>query len=314
MNKQEKSILIEFFGKTLNLTAEDVAPIFEKKGDDEELKSDALSLLLKHDATRVKAFKDEVATAEKAAFDKGHKKAASEILPKLEKSIKEKFGFDSDKQGTDLIEEIIASKTKAPEIEEDKVKIHPAYTKLEKESAKRLKEIEETWTKKLEEREKEIARKEVLSTVKKSTIAELKKLNPVFGTKDESKINNQIDQLLMKELESYDFVIQDEETLVMKDGKRLEDAHGKPVTFETLVKEKASKHWDFADGQGRQGAGASNDDAAAAAAAAAAAGNKYKGPIPKTEEEFNKVFPTIKDPDQRVALLEEFEKSQAASV
>jgi hypothetical protein len=311
MNSKEKSILIEFFGKTLNLTAEDVAPIFEKKGDDEELKSDALTVLLKHDATRVKTFKDEVATAEKAAFDKGHKKAASEILPKLEKSIREKFDFDSEKQGLDLIEEIISSKTKVPEMEDDKVKIHPAYTKLEKESAKRQKDIEAEWTKKLEDKEKEIARKEVLGTVKKSTIAELSKLNPVFGTKDDQKINNQIDQLLMKDLEQYDYLDQNGQMIVMKEGKRLEDEHGKPVTFESLVKAKASKHWDFAEGQNRAGAGASNDDAAAAAAAAAA-GKKYKGPIPKTEEEFNKIFPTLKDSDERIELTELFEQSQKA--
>lgn len=308
MKQEEKKVLIEFFGKTLNLTAEDVAPIFETKGDDEELKSDALNVLLQHDAARIKKFKDD----EKLSHDKGYKKAQAESLLKLEKAIKEKFEFDSDKQGLDLIEEIVTSKTKAPELEEDKVKIHPAYTKLEKETTKRLKEVEETFKQKIEEREKEIAKKETLNMVKKSTIAELKKLNPNFGTKDDSKINNQIDLLLMKDLEQFEYITQNDETIVMKEGKRLEDQHGKPITFEALVKDKAAKHWDFTEGEARSGAGASNDDAAKAAAAKAAGKIAYKGKLPKNEAEFNSLFAAEKDADQRVALMEEFEASQQA--
>src|SRR6478736_2638624 len=106
MKADEKKLLIEFFGKTLNLTAEDVAPIFETKGDDEELKSDALSVLLKHDAARVTKLKGDVATIEKDQFDKGYKKAEAVVLQKLEKDVKEKFGVSSDKQGLELFEEI----------------------------------------------------------------------------------------------------------------------------------------------------------------------------------------------------------------
>lgn len=310
MNKSEKEILVQFFGKTLNLTAEDVAPIFEEKGDDHELKQDALKTLLTFDADRVKTIKGDVSKIEKDQFDKGYKKAQAEILPKFEKQIKEKFSFDSDKQGLELFEELITSKTKAPELEEDKVKIHPAYTKLEKEAAKKLKEAEDAWSKKIEDREKEIAKKETLNQVKKSTLAELNKLNPIYGTKDESKINNQIDYLLMKELDQYDYLIQNGETIVMKEGKRLEDQHGKPVTFETLIKEKAAQHWDFSDGKERQGAGADNDAAAKAKAAAAAGKIVYKGTLPKSEAEFNTLFANEKDSQQRIALMEEFEASQ----
>lgn len=312
MKKEEKGILIEFFGKTLNLTAEDVAPIFETKGDDEELKSDALSILLKHDATRVSKLKGDIATLEKEKFDKGYKTAEGKILPKLEKDLKEKFGIDSDKQGIELFEEIIAAKTKAPELEEDKVKTHPIFLKAEKEAAKKIKDAEDAWAAKMDAREKEIAKKEILSIVKSKTVEELNKLNPIFGTNDKQKINNQIDFLLIKDIEQFDFLIQDNQTIVMKEGKRLEDAHGKPITFEALVKEKAAQHWDFGDGSGRAGAGASNDDAAAAAAAAGKGKAKYKGQLPKNEDEFNKVFPTVLDAEQRVALVEEFEASQTA--
>ncbi len=313
MKKEEKESLIEFFGKTLNITAEDVAPIFEEKGDDHELKTDAVKTLLKFDADRVAKLKGDVAKVEKDQFDKGYKKAQAEILPKLEKQVKEKYSIDSDKQGLDLFEEIITLKTKTPELEVDKVKAHPEYMKLEKEADKKLKEAEAVWTKKIEDREKEIAREKTLSTVKKAAMAELKKLDPIFGTTDENKINNQIDHLLMKGLEQFEFVIQNDEMVAMKDGKRLEDAHGKPITYSELIKTEASKHWDFGDGKERSGSGANNDDAAGAGSKGAA-GKKYKGQLPKSEEEFNQKFATEKDPEQRVALMEEFEASKTATV
>lgn len=111
----------------------------------------------------------------------------------------------------------------------------------------------------------------------------------------------------MGDIKSYEFIDQNGELIVMKEGKRLEDLHGKPISFDALIKENAAKHWDFEEGTGRAGAGADNDAAAKAAAAAAKAGKKYKGELPKTEEEFGRIFPTLTDPEQRAALAEEFE-------
>lgn len=307
MKTAEKEIITAFLGKTSNLPAETVASLFVKKDDDEELIPGALDILTADHAKTVQANKIE----NEKRFDNGYKKAQVEVLGKLEKDIVDKFGVTSDKKGLELVEEVVAAKTKVPELEEEKVKAHPAYIKLEKENTKKLKEVEEAFKAKETEREqlqvKEATFKNV--TDKASTI--LKDLKPIFGTADEKKIQAQIEKLLIGDLKQYDFKVEGDEIIVMKGDKRLEDAHGKAVNFDVLIKDNAARNWDFEQGKEHGGSGASNDAAAKAAAAAAAAGKaKYKGTLPKNEAEFNQAFATLQgseNADQRVALMEEYD-------
>ena len=305
MNKAEKTILQAFFGKTLNLTAEDVAPIFETKGDDEELKEDALKFLLGHDATRIKTIKDEVATSEKTGFDKGYKKAQAEVLPGLEKKIKEKFNIDSDKQGLELIEELVAAKANANVLEEDKVKVHPAFLKREKELLAQIETEKATLEKKLKDREDEIVSERTFESIVSSADRTLDSLKAILP-KDADKAKNQ-KQLLVNELKGYKYEKQGEQIVILKpDGKRLEDLHGKPIDFDTLVKETASKYWDFEVATPRQGAGATNDSTNNGNQTA----NTYKGAIPTNDAEYSKAFNSLTSKEDRVALLNAYEASQ----
>lgn len=306
MTKAEHKILTAFLGKTLNITTDEVAQLFVKNGEDEELKPDSLKDLLAHDATRVKAFKDE--SDEK--FLNGQKKATKEMGTLRDKEIKTKFEFDSDKIGVELIEELIAAKTKVPDLDDEKVKIHPVYTKAEKEFQKKLKEQEDNFKAQFEAKEKENARKETLSEMKKTATAELKKFKPIFGTNDEAKIQLQIDRLLMSDLDQYDYIKQDGQTIVMKDGKRLEDKHGKPILFDALVKDVASRNWEFETGESREGSGGDNDDAAKKAAAAAGK-TIYTGKLPTNDEEFSATFKTLKTAEERIAFTDAVEGSKA---
>lgn len=305
MNKAEKTILQAFFGKTLNLTAEDVAPIFEEKGDDFELKENALPFLLGHDATRIKTFKDEVATSEKNGFDKGYKKSQAEVLPGLEKKIKDKFSFDSDKQGLELIEELVAAKANANVLEEDKVKVHPAFLKREKELLAQIDTEKATLEKKLKDREDEIISERTFEGIVSSADKTLEALKAILP-KDSDKAKNQ-KQLLVNELKGYKYEKQGDQIVILKpDGKRLEDLHGKPIDFDTLVKETASKYWDFETSVPRQGAGATNDSNNNGNQTASA----YKGTIPTNDVEYTKAFNAASSKEERVALLNAYEASQ----
>jgi hypothetical protein len=305
MNKSEKSILQAFFGKTLNLTAEDVAPIFETKGDDEELKEDALKFLLGHDATRIKTIKDEVATSEKTGFDKGYKKAQAEVLPGLEKKIKEKFNIDSDKQGLELIEELVAAKANANVLEEDKVKVHPAFLKREKELLKQIEDEKTALEKKFKDREDEIANEKTFSEIVGLSDKTLEALKPVLP-KDAEKAKNQ-KQLLINELKGFKYEKQGDQIVILNaDGKRLEDDHGKPVSFDSLIKNTASKYWDFEVNQQRQGSGANNDNQNNGNAAS----NTYKGTVPTNDAEFTKAFNAASSKEERVAMLNAYEAQQ----
>lgn len=308
MKKAEKEILTAFLGKTLNLPVETVASLFEKNGDEEDLKADAGKILEDADASRVQSFKEK----EKTLFDNGYKKAQVEVLSKLEKEILDKFEVKSDKKGIELIEEIVTAKTKLPDLDEDKVKVHPVYTKAEKEFQKKLKEQEEAFKAQLEDKDKQYAKKETLTGIKQRVRSLLEEqIKPIFGTTDKAKINNQIDRLLMSEIEQFDYAIQDNEVIVMKEGKRIEDKHGKPIAFDSFLKEHASKHWEFETGQSRQGSGASNDDGKGTGQN----GNqskvlKWNGKLPSNDAEYSEIFKGLKTAEERVAFNDAVEASK----
>lgn len=316
MKKAEKEILIAFLGKTSNMPSETVASLFTKTedGKEEDLSDKALDILLKDHADHVQAIKDK----EKTMFDNGYKKAQVEVLSKLEKEISDKFEVKSDKKGIELIEEIVTAKTKVPELDEDKIKVHPVFTKAEKEFQKKLKEQEELFKAESEKKDKEFARKETISKIKAKVIQQLEEeIKPIFGTTDKAKQKNQIDRLLMPDIEQLDYLEQDGEIILMKEGKRLEDKHGKPISFSSFIKENASKHWEFETGTGKQGSGASNDGTGTGSNGVSKGSDgkiKWTGQLPKDDAEYTKIFNTLKTSEERIAFDDAVTEASQAKV
>lgn len=313
MKKAEKEILVDVLGTTLNLPADKVESLFtqtDPKSDEFEFATEAKKTILDANIERVKTFKEK----ETEEFQKGFKKAKKEERSALEKEIKDKFpDVKSEKIGLELIEDIITSKTKAPELEADKVKLHPEFLNLEKETNKRIKELEAEWKQKFDARETELAEAATFSNVTAKAMSHLKTLNPILPS-DEKKAANQL-KLLQDDLKGYKYTDNNGEIVITtKEGKRLEDAHGKPITFETLIHNQASQYWDFAQGEDRSGSGASND---AAKKAAIAAGKKFTGTLPKNDEEFTTEMNKLvghEHADARIELLDAYEASQKAAV
>lgn len=310
MKAEEKKIIDAFIGKTLNLSAEESASLFKKNGDDEELQPEALKTLLESHAKGVKAAKEK----EKELFDNGYKKASADLLGKRDKALKEKYGLvDSEKEGDELLDEIISIKTKADTLDEEKVKVHPLYLKMEKEKNKEIEKARKEGEEKLNAREQEIASEKMFSEILSFTDTELAALKPILPA-DPAKAKNQ-KGLLVSDLKGFKYEkIGDDYFMIKPDGKRLEDDHGKPVTLKNFVKETSSKYWDFENGESKSGSGGSNDDEARAAAAGAAAGKtKWTKAIPKNDAEFSKTFATLKTPEERIAFTEAYESSQKSS-
>lgn len=294
MKAAEKTILTAFLEKTLNFSAEKVAPLFKENGDESELQPEALNELLTADAARVQGFK----ANEKTMFDNGFKKAQSEVLSKTEKDIKDEFGVTSEKTGIDLLKEIISTKTPTDKkIDADTIKVHPEFLKLESEWKKQAKIELEAKGKEFEDYKTEVSQKETFNRIAKKADEYLSKLKPIL-TNDPVKAANQ-KQLLINELKGFTFQENGDEIIVMKDGKRFEDAHGKPISLETLVKEKSGQYWDFKDGGHHSGTGADNNNANPNQGNNAnSAKSKYTGELPKNETDFHRIFPTLKAEDR----------------
>jgi len=178
-----------------------VASLFNEDGT--ELTAEAVNMLLQHDATRVQKFKADGTTL----FNQGHQKGLGEGAQKIEKDIKEKFALHSDKQGIELIDEILAIKTPTlpadNKLDENKVKLHPTFVAMQDELNKKVKETESEWSGKLNEFkdsiQKEVLFNEVVNKAK-GIVLGMKPVLPADVTKAERQM-----QLLINDLKLFDF-------------------------------------------------------------------------------------------------------------
>jgi len=252
-------ILLDLWAKIENKPAEQIAELLYEKGEDgkltENLREDALEVMLSWNAERVKKLR-EGAPNPKALEDK-YKQGKKEALEALETSLREKFKVQADKKGLELIEEIIAANAKAPGdgLSEDQIKRHPAYLDLEKRFASKDAEIEARKT----ELEKEFARQSTIVKVKQMADSELSKLDVIYP--EDQAIAANLRKIYLDQFEQYDFdTLEDGNLLVRKGDKRLEDAHGNPVTLDSLSKQIASSLFMLKKQEPKGSAGNKNED------------------------------------------------------
>lgn len=249
------AVLMSFITKAYNKTETELNELIE---DETGVKDDAFENLLTIDSSKVKKLKGDG----QLMFDKGYQKAEAEIKTKAEKTFKEKTGFNEDAETfEELIEKYVAdqgTKNKKSTLTDDDVKKHPLFLAKEKELQK---VISESIPK--AEHEKfvsEITRKEKLSKVKSAALKLRNEIlfekaeNPAVQSKrDEYFLNDVTDGLDFEENGDNDFVI-------VKDGKRLEDDHGNPIKFSDFVTGKTSEHFVILKQTPKGSAGNSNPD------------------------------------------------------
>jgi hypothetical protein len=304
MKKEEVSIFTDYLVKTQGLTADEVTSLFETKDEEQVLISTALDKLLPHDVKRVKGFKDKI----EEARTKGYDKAKAEVLSKYEQELKDKLGVTSEKVGPELHEEILEKFAKGSNLDADKIKVHPEYLKIEKELKRQHKEELDKKEKEFTEFKTGVEKEKIFGTISNKALEKLAELKPILS-KDANKAANQ-KKVLIDELKGYDFQENGDDIVIMKEGKRLEDMHGKPISFETLVKETAGKYWDFESGTHHSGSGADNNPGQKPGqGAAGGADNPYKGKI-KSEGDFSKYFNEAKTAQDRAHLITEYDAAK----
>ena len=246
-----QKILTGVLAKTLNLGDGEIAELIK---DGEGVKeSDIIQKILDLDVQRVEKIKTSVDGKEK--FQEGYKKGKEESLSKLEKQIKEKYGIQSDKLGVELVEEVISEKSKPVETDEETVKRSKTYQDLETRLKNELKTQKETYEQQIADINSQTQREKTLSVANKKALEIFAGLEPVLPT-SKQVADNQIGWFL-KSMEEYDFDVQDDRIVVMKDGKVLQDGHGNSRTFDEIVKDKAGKFFEFKknNGSGNDGGG-----------------------------------------------------------
>ncbi len=295
MPTTEKELLSAFLSKTLNMDESGVASLYNEDGT--ELKSDALETLLKSDVERVGKLKPDT----KKFFDDGYKKAQSETATKIEKEFQEKTGFKSDKKGVELFIEYAAQKHDGGDISEDAIKKHPLYIstvdKLSNEKETAVSAVQGEFDK----FKSELSHKETFATVASKAMDLFNGLKPILSS-DTSKAKNQLEDFVSK-LKGYEYEIQGDKIIVLKDGKVLEDGHGNRRPFDQIVKETANRYYDFHAADARRAPGNGKDDK----------GNekiKFDIVVPKTEQEYAAaIADSTKSLEERGAIKEAYQKS-----
>ena len=252
-----KELLFAFLGKTLNMPAEQLAELLYKKSDDgaltEDLNEGAITQLLAMDSERVGKLKPNT----KEYFDNGYKKAEIEVSSKWEKTLRDKFGVDAEGQlkGDALADAIKATLADAS-MKPEKVKLSAEYLALEKQAREQIEATKSEYEKQIEAMKAEANRDKIWGSASGEIRDVLKSLNPVLPS-DPMKANRMV-ELFMQEFRGFDYQQDEAGFIPLKDGKRVEDAHGYPRKLADLVKERAEMMFDFAQQQAAGNAGNQN--------------------------------------------------------
>ncbi len=272
--------------KALKLTAEEVASLYSEAGELNDF-----SLLERKDADRIKKLSDE----KTGQYNRGLKEAAT----KLERELKEKHGIESELIGVELVDFILEQKVgEVKKAGSEDILKHPEVIRLISEHGKALKLKDKELKEKLDAKEQEINRANLLQKVKAKALAELENLKPILP-EDAKKATN-LKNILIADLEKNGYQENGEEFIVLKeDGTPLQDAHANNVSFSELVKGTAEKYFDFKKADDRSSAGNNNGNN----------GNgtgKQFGPKVRTPKDQNDFLEMSKDntltPEERIEI------------
>lgn len=235
----EKEFINAILSKTLNMDETAVASLYNEDGT---IKDESTSTILTLDVERIKAAKPSGA----GDFDKGYQKAQSEILTKKDKELMDKFGIKSDKKGVELVNEIISEQVKKSgvDLNDEAVKKHPLFISTVDRLTKDKEDAITAESGKLTQFQTELKRKETFNFVANKALSYFNSLDPILYN-DSTKAENQRSILIEKLEGFYEYDIQGEKIIVLKDGKILEDEHGNRIPFEKVVKQVSDKYFEY---------------------------------------------------------------------
>jgi hypothetical protein len=289
MTDKEKALFSDLLSRAFALDSEAINSLFSAEGELTDI-----AKVLDADRARV----DKLKLDSKSQYAKGK----AEALTALEKSMREQYQSDSDLKGLELIEEIITAKVaeaKPGKLTDDDWEKHPKFAQLKRQHEKALTDQEAKLKAELEGKEREWGKRSVLAKVKERVLTEFESMRPVLP-QDAKKAAN-LKQVFMKEFEAMDYQLADDGTVTVLDGegKPLQNSHGHLIKFSEMVKEKAESYFDFYRAEDRGSPGTPPPGSPQ--------GGNGKAYGIKSKEDFVRISATAKTPEERIAMLKEFQ-------
>lgn len=281
MIESEKKILEAFLSKALKLDSEAIASLYNEAGELTDLK-----VLEEADQQRIKSLKDN--------SDNQYKRGLKEGASKIETELRSRYSVESENIGIDLVDDILVAEIeKVKGSAKDDISSHPKYLELIAENKKAIKAREDEWKKKFDDREGELKRDRVISKAKKKALDILKGLNPILP-EDGNKAQKWQEKYLDELVSNIDLQEHEDDLILMREGKQLQDEHGYNTSFNDYAAKVASDLFEFKKADDRSSAANKDTDG----------GGAFRAP--KDREEYTKMIQEAKTPEERVKILESF--------
>jgi len=247
-------LLLSVLTKVYNKTEDELKPLI--LNDKDEVIETAFETIVAMDAAKVSRFKAE----NKTKFDAGYSKAKEEVLTDAEKKLRDTFGIADELPFDELLPKIKETSTAKSKLTVDDVKKHPEYLALETTRVK--KEDHEKVVNEFADYKKNIDRTMKIAKAQDKAMVLLEKFKPDFKPyEDAPQIKSNLLNAYKKSIEEFDdFEITETDIVAIKNGKRVEDDHGNPVSFETICKNNASGLFKFLVQDPKDGVQNRNDD------------------------------------------------------
>lgn len=236
----QKESLLYLATKQFNLTEAEATTLLI---ENDELKDNAVDLLLEKDKERIQKLKDE----RTQYHDKGFKEAEKKLKSFAEEKFKELTGYSGAEDNFEAMfkawQEAEKKKwQKNVEINEDQVKKHPAYIALE--SERMPKTDYEKLKSEYDEYKITQERNLTLGMVTNRAWDLVASEDPILEKNETVAANRR--RNFLADVCQYSYEWQDKgDPIVIKDGKRLEDEHGNLITFKTFISDLSHQHFEF---------------------------------------------------------------------
>lgn len=307
-----EQILLSLVKAQLNMTEEQVAELLyqpsEENADEKVLKPDALQVLLDKDVARVAELRKTADTSE--IFTQAYNKAKGEERSKIEKALATKYGVDKGEHNLEnfidaIITNSVNTQVSDKGITDDKVKAHPMFVQMEADFTNQITALKEAHTTELDKIKQGKIAETIAAGAVSTAMSYFSDLNPVLS-KDANRAANQ--RNTYKGLfDQYDWEDQGEgkDPLPMKDGKRLEDAHGNAINLKQLSFNLANQYFDLQVQTQKKSTNNNNDQDDQ--------GNPGTITVPKDEDALAMALLEAEDSATREAIQTAYDEANASS-
>jgi hypothetical protein len=248
MTPEERKVFEGFLSKTLNIDSEGVAALFNEAGELTNVEP-----LLEANAKKV--------SLNKEIAENQYKRGQKEALAKHEKDLKTTYAVDSDKQGSELVAEILAKETEAikaaTNLKPEDIDKHPRVIELRREYEKQVSQKEAEWSQKLTSEVENLRYENIKATIN-GIAKEALPANKFDLPKDEARRKKLLDVYLSEIHQNHKFAPTEDGkdfNVLDLEGKPAYDAQGKLLKLSDVIVNTGKTYFDIQTAESRSNAG-----------------------------------------------------------